>query len=325
MAIRGPRGDGSAVEVRDLVKHYPEVRAVAGVSFAIPRGSVFAFLGPNGAGKTTTVEILEGIRPRTSGEVRVLGKDPWTDREQLLRRVGVIPQDFAFFDKITPVEGIEFYASLFERRIDPLELLAKVELRDKADAHYETLSGGQKQKLGLALALVNDPEVLFLDEPTTGLDPQARRTVWAVIRSLRAEGRTIFLTTHYLEEAESLADQVAIIDHGQIIAQGTPAGIIAQYGRPERLQIQAPPAVAAYLRTRWTGTVDYRDGRVVVTITGKDRLLEALRIVAESGLPWDGVETVRDRLEDVFVRLVGRMDDGGIAEPARPATSGAVR
>jgi ABC-2 type transport system ATP-binding protein len=320
----GSKDSGPTVEVRDLVKSYDDVRAVDGISFEVRAGTVFAFLGPNGAGKTTTVEILEGIRPRGSGQVRVLGRDPWTDRDQLLRRVGVIPQDFSFFDKITPVEGIEFYASLFDRPVDALGLLRRVELEEKAHAYFEKLSGGQKQKLGLALALVNRPEVLFLDEPTTGLDPQARRTVWEVIRSLRAEGRTIFLTTHYLEEAQTLADQVAIIDHGRIIAQGTPQAIIARYGRSERLRIEAPESVAAFLRTRWKGAVDYQDGRVLVEIDGKEGLLQALGIVAASGLPWVGVETVHDTLEDVFVRLVGRMDDGRLAEPAQspPAAGG---
>jgi ABC-2 type transport system ATP-binding protein len=317
----GPAG----VQVQGLVKEYDGLRAVGGISFSVAPATVFAFLGPNGAGKTTTVEILEGIRPRTSGSVRVLGHDPWTDRDQLLRRVGVIPQDFSFFDKITPIEGIEFYASLFGRSVDAAGLLRTVALSDKGDAQFEKLSGGQKQKLGLALALVNDPEILFLDEPTTGLDPQARRAVWGVIQELRSHGRTIFLTTHYLEEAQNLADEVAIIHHGQIIAQGGPQEIIARYGRAERLRIEAPSSLADYLRPRWKGQVEYRDSAVLVEIANKDALMQALQIVAASGLPWSGVETVHDTLEDVFVRLVGRMDEGGLAEPVPAASTGSGR
>jgi len=313
------------VHVRDLVKAYGDVRAVDGISFDVPPGTVFAFLGPNGAGKTTTVEVLEGIRPRGSGDVRVLGRDPWTDREALLRHVGVIPQDFSFFDKITPVEGLEFYASLFDLRVDARALLRTVELEEKADAAFEKLSGGQKQKMGLALALVNDPQVLFLDEPTTGLDPQARRAVWAVIRSLRQGGRTIFLTTHYLEEAQTLADQVAIIQHGKIIAQGTPQQLIAQHGRPERLRIEGPASVTEYLRGHWKGPVEYRDGATYVQTEGKEGVMQVLQIVTASGLPWTGVETVRDTLEDVFVRLVGHMQEGRVSDAAAPLLGEAAR
>ncbi len=304
----------ATIEVRDLVKSYGTLRAVDSVSFEVRRGTVFAFLGPNGAGKTTTVEVLEGIRPRTSGEVRVLGEDPWKGRERLLRRVGVIPQDFSFFDKITPFEGIEFYGQLFDRKVDALALLKEVELEEKARAPFEKLSGGQKQKLGLALALVNDPEVLFLDEPTTGLDPQARRAVWGVIRSLKRSGRTIFLTTHYLEEAQLLADQVAILQHGKIIAQGTARELIDRYGRPELLCIYAPESVATLLRQRWKGRVEYAQGVVTVEIPSPAAILEVLDLVKASGLPWTDVETRHDTLEEVFVRLVGRMDEGRLAE-----------
>ncbi|MGB6443053.1 MAG: ABC transporter ATP-binding protein, partial [Thermoplasmata archaeon] len=210
-----------AIEVQHLVKRYGALPAVAGIDFTVRAGTVFSFLGPNGAGKTTTTEILEGLRRRTEGSVSVLGLDPWAEAYALHLRIGVIPQDFRFFEKITPREAVQYYARLFGTSPDPDELLARVQLADKAGARFDTLSGGQKQKLGLALALTNDPEICFLDEPTTGLDPTARRAIWQVIRTLKAEGRTVFLTTHYLEEAELLADQVAIIHHGSIIATGT--------------------------------------------------------------------------------------------------------
>ncbi|HTT73298.1 MAG TPA: ABC transporter ATP-binding protein [Thermoplasmata archaeon] len=307
-----------AIEVRGLVKRYGSLAAVAGIDFHVAPGTVFAFLGPNGAGKTTTTEILEGLRRATEGSVSVLGLDPWTEGTALHRRIGVIPQDFRFFEKITPQEAIEYYRSLFHTRPDPTELLARVELADKSSARFDTLSGGQKQKLGLALSLTNDPEVCFLDEPTTGLDPHARRSIWTVIRQLRREGRTVFLTTHYLEEAEQLADQVAIIHHGRIIAAGTPREIIEKYGRPERLRVKAGPEVAALLTSRLGLVATADHGEVDVELRSKEDAVRALGAIDGSGLPWDGFETVRDSLEDVFVRLVGQMDEGALRSGGGP-------
>ena len=190
----------SAIEVTSLKKHYGQLQAVDDISFSVQQGDIFSLLGPNGAGKTTTVEILEGLRERDSGNVRVLGVDPWKDGYALHKRIGVIPQGFRFFDKSTPIEAVKYYAELFDAKVDPETIIKEVTLEDSKNTIFENLSGGQKQKVGLALALVNSPELLFLDEPTTGLDPQARRTMWAVIRSLKREGRSILLTTHYLEE-----------------------------------------------------------------------------------------------------------------------------
>jgi ABC-2 type transport system ATP-binding protein len=299
-----------AIRVDALTKQYGALAAVGGIRFNVPPGKVFAFLGPNGAGKTTTVEILEGLRRRTSGTVEVLGLDPWTQGRRLHTRIGVIPQEFRFFDKSTPAEAIRYYAELFATRADVPTLLARVELSDKADARFETLSGGQKQKLGLALALVNDPEVCFLDEPTTGLDPHARRAIWEVIRMLKADGRTVFLTTHYLEEAQLLADQVAIIHQGKIIAEGTPEEIIRKYGRPERLVVRAAPELAERLRKSVDLPVRTHDGRVEVEIRDKQDIFRVLVAIERSGLPWTGFSTEDDTLEDVFVALVGRMDEG---------------
>jgi ABC-2 type transport system ATP-binding protein len=299
-----------AIVVRGLTKRYDAVTAVDGIEFTVPAGSVFAFLGPNGAGKTTTVEILEGLRGRTSGEVTVLGLDPWTQGTELHQQIGVIPQDFRFFEKITPAEAVQYYATLFDVKVDIAGLLARVALTEKADARFDTLSGGQKQKLGLALSLVPSPKICFLDEPTTGLDPQARRGIWDVIRQLRQEGRTVFLTTHYLEEAELLADQVAIINHGKIIAAGTPSSIIRRYGRPERLAVDGPPSLAEYLKSRIDRPVAIVGGRVEIQMRDKSDALSVLQAIETSGLPWTGFATVTDTLEDVFVGLVGRMDEG---------------
>ncbi|HKV90526.1 MAG TPA: ABC transporter ATP-binding protein, partial [Thermoplasmata archaeon] len=301
---------GDAIVVAGLTKRYETLTAVDRIDFAVPEGKVFAFLGPNGAGKTTTVEILEGLRQRTDGEVTVLGLDPWADGTELHHQIGVIPQEFRFFEKITPAEAIQYYATLFGVRVDVPEMLARVALSDKADARFDTLSGGQKQKLGLALALVPSPRICFLDEPTTGLDPHARRAIWEVIRKLRNDGRTVFLTTHYLEEAELLADQVGIIHQGKIIARGTPSEIIRQYGRPERLAIEGPPSLGAYLKSRLDRPVSVVDGHVEVQMRDKSDALAVLKAVEESGLPWTGFATVQDTLEDVFVGLVGKMDEG---------------
>jgi ABC-2 type transport system ATP-binding protein len=307
---------GSAIEVEGLVKRYGPLAAVDTIDFTVPTGTVFSFLGPNGAGKTTTTEILEGLRRRTAGSVRVLDLDPWVDGRALHQRIGVIPQDFRFFDKITAREAIVYYRSLFGTRADPGELLAKVELLDKIDARYDTLSGGQKQKLGLALALTNDPEICFLDEPTTGLDPHARRAIWAVIRALKRENRTVFLTTHYLEEAELLADHVAIIHRGKIIASGTPSEIIRSHGQRERISVEAPASLATYLHDRLGLPAVFSEGRVEVQLAEQRDALRVLNAIEESGLPWQSFMTRQDTLEDVFVRLVGQMDEGALKSEA---------
>ncbi len=309
-----------SIVVSGLVKAYGELRAVDGVDFTVETGEVFSFLGPNGAGKTTTVEILEGLRRRTSGEVRVLGRDPWKDSDMLKRQIGVIPQDFHFFPKLSPREAIQLYARLFALKVDPDELLRAVELSDKADDYYDTLSGGQRQKVGVALALVNNPELCFLDEPTTGLDPRARRSIWDVIRRLRAEGRTVFLTTHYLDEAQQLSDRIAIINLGRIIASGAPDEIIRQFGRPARLRIVGDPALAEALARRNLRAV-LSNGGVEVELRSKLEALEALEAARASGLRWDGFSTQSDSLEDVFIRLVGRLEDGTVRASDREARS----
>jgi len=308
----------AAIEVNGLVKRYGTLAAVDGIGFSVPVGTVFSFLGPNGAGKTTTTEILEGLRRRTEGEVQVLGLDPWTDGRELHQRIGVIPQDFRFFDKITPKEAIEYYRALFGTKVNPGTLLEQVELSDKANSRYDTLSGGQKQKFGLALALTNDPEICFLDEPTTGLDPHARRAIWAVIRNLKREGRTVFLTTHYLEEAELLADQVAIIDRGTIIAAGSPAEIIQTHGKPARMSVEGSPVLAEYLRMNLGASAVVEDGKISVTLSNKGDALKILTAIEASGLPWTSFTTTHDTLEDVFVRLVGQMDEGALKSQGAP-------
>ncbi len=214
------------IQVQDLRKSYGDLKAVDGISFGVSAGEVFGILGPNGAGKTTTVEILEGMRAPDSGIAVVNGIDVQKDPRAVKKIIGIQLQSSAFFDRLSLVEILGLMASLYHRQIDALVLLRDVELDDRADALFKELSGGQKQRFSVASTLVNDPILLFLDEPTTGLDPQARRHMWELVKRFRSEGRTVLLTTHYMEEAEELCDRVAIMDHGKIVAMDRPAALV---------------------------------------------------------------------------------------------------
>jgi ABC-2 type transport system ATP-binding protein len=295
----------SAIEVDDLMKSYGDLQAVKGISFSVREGEVFSLLGPNGAGKTTTIEILEGLRDKDHGVAKVLGMDPWKSGYELHKKIGVIPQGFKFLDYPTPKEAISYYATLFGVKVDPTELLKRVILDEAANVWFQNLSGGQKQKLGMALSLVNDPQAVFLDEPTTGLDPQARRAVWEVIRKLKAEGRTVMLTTHYLEEAEELADRVAIMDHGKIVAMGTAKEIEAKYGAGQRMVVKAGSDLLAYLKGNTKLQVQGEGGFVTIFLRDKNDAMSALGAIEESGAAWEDLTVRRDSLEDVFLRLVG--------------------
>jgi ABC-2 type transport system ATP-binding protein len=212
----------AAIEVTDLKKSYGTVEAVRGISFEVERGEVFGLLGPNGAGKTTTVEILEGYRRRSAGEVRVLGRDPEARDRELQQRLGIVLQSSGLYPRITVREALTHFAKAYSRPRDPEETISLVGLEEKADARTNQLSGGQRRRLDMALALIGDPELIFLDEPTTGFDPAARRTAWDAVRALKELGKTVLLTTHYLEEAQTLADRVAIVQGGRIVAEGPP-------------------------------------------------------------------------------------------------------
>lgn len=216
------------LEVRNLKKRYGDLVAVDGVSFSVTRQEIFGILGPNGAGKTTTLEMIETLRPIDSGDVLLDGIDVRKSPQEVKRRIGVQLQSSSFFDKLNLRELLLLFGEIYGRKVDPMKLLEEVELQDKIKAHVAQLSGGQKQRFSIAAALVNEPLVLFLDEPTTGLDPQARRHLWGVIKRIRTEGKTIVLTTHYMEEAEELCDRVAIMDMGKIIALAPPNELIRQ-------------------------------------------------------------------------------------------------
>jgi ABC-2 type transport system ATP-binding protein len=216
------------ITVRDLRKRYGSLTAVDGVSFDVAEGEVFGILGPNGAGKTTTLEMIEGMRPIDEGSATIDGVDVRRNPREVKRRIGIQLQASAFFDELTLVELLDLFGRLYGRTVDPMKLLADVELTEKAKSQVRTLSGGQKQRFSIASALVNEPRVLFLDEPTTGLDPQARRHLWALVRTLQGRGHTVVLTTHYMEEAEELCDRVAVMDGGRIIALDTPQALVDQ-------------------------------------------------------------------------------------------------
>jgi ABC-2 type transport system ATP-binding protein len=313
------------IEVSDLKKHYGEIKAVDGISFTVNEGEVFGILGPNGAGKTTAVEIMEGLRHKDSGEVKVLGLDPWKNGYELHKQIGVIPQQFSFFEKTTPREAIIYYANLFGVKVNPDQILREVLLEDSAKNRFENLSGGQKQKMGLALSLVGEPDLLFLDEPTTGLDPTARRAIWEVIKKFKAKGRTIVLTTHYLEEAEHLSDRVAIVNHGHIVALGTVDEIIEQFGSGERLEIHGSEKLADYVSSNTELKVDFDPDTHYISIPLKQKIdaLAALAAVEQSGLEWGEIHTRRDSLEDVFIKLVqGAVDESGNIASESPKVVG---
>jgi ABC-2 type transport system ATP-binding protein len=300
------------IEVSSLKKYYGEIKAVDEISFTVDEGEIFGLLGPNGAGKTTSIEIMEGLRKKDGGDVKVLGLDPWKNGYELHKKIGVIPQEFTFFEKTSPREAIIYYADLFGVKVDPDEILKEVLLEDSAKVMFDNLSGGQKQKTGLALALVNSPELLFLDEPTTGLDPNARRAIWEVIRGLQAKGKTIILTTHYLDEAQKLSDRVAIMNLGHIAAMGTVDEIIAEHGSGERLEIHGTKKLADYIKKNTDLKAEYREGMISIPLKQKIDALAALAAAEQSKLDWGDIHTRRESLDDVFIKLVsGRVDEHG--------------
>jgi ABC-2 type transport system ATP-binding protein len=300
-----------AVTVQSLTKNYGTLSAVKGIDFEIRTGEVFGLLGPNGAGKTTTVEILEGLRTRTAGQVSVLGVDPGLDARGLKDRIGVCLQATRLSDKITVAEALRLFASLYSRQVDGDALLKRLQLWDKRNDHYGKLSGGQKQRLALALALINDPQMLFLDEPSSGLDPQARHEIHQLVQEWRAERRTILLTTHYIEEAERLCDRVAIIDEGRIIAMGTPAEVQARAVGTSRIEIRVSPPLAENLTPELTQAdhVQVSPDRQTVIVSAHHparALVELVKWVDQQGVELVDVQLKRPSLEDVFIELTGK-------------------
>jgi len=293
-----------AIVVDRLCKRYGTLLAVDGVSFTVARGEVFAFLGPNGAGKSTTAEIIETIRAPTSGTVTVLGMDVIRSKAKVVRRIGVLPQGFSSFDRITVRESLSYYAQVFGCDADVDALMDLTNLRSKADARFNTLSGGLKQRLGIAAALVNDPEVVFLDEPTTVLDPHARHAVWAVIKGLKDRGKTVFLTTHYMEEAELLADTVAIISKGRIVATDSPARLTEKHANHMRLTLESSDAAApGLIRKMGFDPARTSDESICVPVNNADDVRAILGEIERAGLSLRGMDVRKPNLEEVFLKL----------------------
>ena len=305
----------AAIHCRQLIKRYGQVTAVAGLDLDVAAGECFGLLGPNGAGKTTTIEILEGLTPPDAGDVAVLGEH-WSDGaagRALRQRLGIQLQETQLAEKLTVAETVRLFRSFYEQGHEVDEVLDLVGLQEKRDAWVGRLSGGQKQRLALACALVSRPDLLFLDEPTTGLDPQSRRAVWEIVARFRAAGGTVVLTTHYMEEAERLCDRVAIMDHGKVIALGTPRALIASLGAEHVVEFSGTdPAGAAALRVAVAalpGVQAVRElaGRIALTVTEIHRVLPALlTALAARGVELTDLSTHHATLDDVFVSLTGR-------------------
>lgn len=305
----GTNQAATQIAVRDLRKRYGDTRAVDGVSFEVRQGEVFGLLGPNGAGKTSTVEMIEGLRGRDGGEISVCGFDPATQADEVKQRLGVTLQATALPDKIQVREALALFASFYRQSIGVEELLALVALEEKAASRFDQLSGGQQQRLAVALALVNDPAVVLLDEPTTGLDPQARRELHGVIEGLKARGRTVILTTHYIEEAERLCDRVAIIDHGKIIALDTPQQLIARSSGQSRIEFRTASALAlGQLRQLpFVESVAESGGAYILRSAAVARTLsELIKWLDAEGHELLDLHVTRPTLEDVFIELTGR-------------------
>jgi ABC-2 type transport system ATP-binding protein len=295
------------IHVSGLRKTYGRTVAIDEVSFDVDEGEIFGLIGPNGAGKTTTMECVEGLRTRDRGAISVLGLDPFRDVRALQNRIGVQLQEAQLQKRIKVWEAVDLWASLYATPLNGDRLLEQLGLTEKRHAWFMTLSGGQKQRLFVALALINDPEVVFLDELTTGLDPQARRTIWDLVRGIRERGKTVFLTTHLMEEAERLCDRVAIIDHGRIVDVGTPAALVARHC-PERTVIVVSDDPTAEERFRGmprVTAVTCHDQRFTIRGHGEDLVTNVIHCLSEHGIRVTDFRTELPNLEDVFIKLTG--------------------
>ena len=299
----------AAIEVTDLVKRYGAVEAVRGLSFTVATGEIVGVLGPNGAGKTSTLECVIGLRQADGGTIRVCGIDARNEASAMRERIGVQLQANALPDQMRVREALVLFASFYRRSVDPATLIERFHLSEKANAPFASLSGGQKQRLGLALAMINDPEVLFLDEPTAGMDPQARRELHAAIRAMKVAGRSVLLTTHYIEEAEELCDRVAIVDHGRIIACDTPAALVERSASVTRIVCTTDRALdaTALKNLESAGVVEVTDVVARISSNAINRTIIALvhHLDAVGAMLVD-LQIRKPTLEDVFIELTGR-------------------
>ncbi len=299
----------AVIEARDLRKRYGQVQAVDGVSFEVQRGEIFGMLGPNGAGKTTTVEMLEGLRKPDGGQALVLGIDAARDPDRLKERIGVQLQTAALYPNLTVTELIDLFGSFYRERRPTSELIEALDLGERRDALTKVLSGGQRQRLSVALALVNDPELVFMDEPTTGMDPQARRSLWDLVSGLRERGKTILLTTHYMEEAEHLCDRIAIMDHGKVLEMGTVAELVQRRFKELSVRFDSLDALDDEQLSALPGVsrVMHEDGEIALYTRDVAATIGGLLTASQSvGREPANLAVRRATLEDVFLDLTGR-------------------
>jgi ABC-2 type transport system ATP-binding protein len=297
------------IQVSAVRKTYGKIVAVSEASFEVNEGEIFGLIGPNGAGKTTTMECIEGLRKPDRGAIAVLGLDPYRQVYKLQNRIGVQLQQAQLQKRIKVWEAVDLWASLYQKKsVDAKHLLEQLGLTDKRDAWFMNLSGGQKQRLFIALALINDPEVVFLDELTTGLDPQARHAIWGLVRGIRERGKTVFLTTHLMEEAERLCDRVAIMEHGRIIDIDTPESLVRRHC-PERtvvLDSEAADAAESFQKIPGVESVTSVDKRFTIRGRGDDLVTEVIHCLSENRIRVTDFRTILPNLEDVFLKLTGR-------------------
>ena len=296
------------LQVQELRKAYGSVVAVDGISFSVREGEIFGMVGPNGAGKTTAIECLEGLRQPDAGSVQVLGLDPWSGRLALAERIGVQLQESALPPRLRVAEALRLFGSFYQRRVDPEPLLGALGLADKRSSPFAKLSGGQKQRLFIALALINEPQLVFFDELTTGLDPQARRSMWELVQHVRDRGCTVFMTTHYMEEAERLCDRLLILDHGQVVALDSPEALIRSLDDERRLVFsltegQTAPDLAGLPSVQ---RVEQSAQRLVVYGHGERFVSSVVYALEDAGVPFLDLRTEQPNLEDVFLALTGR-------------------
>jgi ABC-2 type transport system ATP-binding protein len=301
--------DQLVIDVQDLRKRYGDTRAIDGVSFAVHRGEVFGMLGPNGAGKTTTIECLEGLRDPDAGSIQILGMRQGPDREQIKSRIGLQLQTTGLYPKLSVIELLELFATFYPNAPSVQSLIDLVGLNEKRNTRSKDLSGGQRQRLSLALALVGNPDIVFLDEPTTGLDPQARRAVWDVVQGLKQQGRTVMLTTHYMEEAEQLCDRVAVMDHGLIIELDSPSALVSRFFQETAIEFAVPDGWPTDQLASLAGVNHHmlEDGRVVLYSIDVPHTMAALfNLTSNDNLAFSDISVRQATLEDVFLKLTGR-------------------
>lgn len=295
------------IEVNNLIKNYGKIKAVDGVSFDVNEGEIFGMVGPNGAGKTTTIECIEGLRKPDEGIINVLNLNPSTNREKFYEKVGVQLQETNYQDKIKVYEICELFASLYKKPLNYTDLLKRFGLYDFKNGFVMKLSGGQKQKLSIILALISNPEIIFLDEITTGLDPKARRDMWEIVKELKNEGKTIFLTTHYMEEAEFLCDRVAIIDKGKIVELDTPEKLIEKSGIEDMISFETKDInIEELKKVKGVNKVSFKNGEVTIYGRGEDLLKEVVDYLYLNRINFKNLKTKKPNLEDTFLKFTGR-------------------